>query len=33
VLNLRTGARSVAYGDPRPHGGGMELRFMPPTPT
>lgn len=25
VLNVRTGARSVAYGDP---GSGMELRFM-----
>ena len=30
VLNVRTGARSVAYGDPlASHGGGMELRFMP----
>ena len=30
VLNIRTGARSVAYGDPvADHGGGMELRFMP----
>ena len=30
VLNPRTGARSVAYGDPvAGHGGGMELRFMP----
>lgn len=30
VLNIRTGARSVAYGDPvAGHGGGMELRFMP----
>jgi len=30
VLNVRTGARSVAYGDPiAGHGGGMELRFMP----
>lgn len=30
VLNVRTGARSVAYGDPvTGHGGGMELRFMP----
>ena len=28
VLNVRTGARSVAYGDPASHGGGMELRFM-----
>ena len=30
VLNLRTGVRGVAYGDPvAGHGGGMELRFMP----
>lgn len=30
VLNLRTGARSVAYGDPvGGSGGGMELRFTP----
>ncbi len=28
VLNARTGARSVAYGDPSPHGGSLELRFM-----
>ena len=30
VLNVRTGARSVAYGDPSnaTSGGGMELRFM-----
>ena len=28
VLNVRTGQRSVAYGDPAPSGGGMELRFM-----
>lgn len=29
VLNTRTGARSVAYGDPTGlHGGSMELRFM-----
>jgi rod shape-determining protein MreC len=27
VLNVRTGARSVAYGDPA-NAGGMELRFM-----
>jgi rod shape-determining protein MreC len=27
VLNTRTGARSVAYGDPA-HGGSLELRFM-----
>lgn len=30
VFNPRTGARSVAYGDPSPsRNGGMELRFMP----
>ncbi|CAM3528631.1 rod shape-determining protein MreC [Paracidovorax anthurii] len=30
VMNVRTGARGVAYGDPViAHGGGMELRFMP----
>ncbi len=28
VLNVRTGARSVAYGDPGAGGSGMELRFM-----
>ena len=28
VLNTRTGARSVAYGDPVTQGGGLELRFM-----
>ena len=28
VLNVRTGARSVAYGDPSSSGSGMELRFM-----
>lgn len=29
VLNVRTGQRGVAYGDPvLSHGGGMELRFM-----
>ncbi|MBC5763401.1 rod shape-determining protein MreC [Ramlibacter albus] len=28
VLNTRTGARSVAYGDPAAHGGALELRFM-----
>jgi rod shape-determining protein MreC len=29
VLNTRTGARSVAYGDPTAsHGGALELRFM-----
>jgi rod shape-determining protein MreC len=28
VLNVRTGARSVAYGDPTVGASGMELRFM-----
>ncbi|WP_309678922.1 rod shape-determining protein MreC [Polaromonas sp.] len=28
VLNVRTGARSVAYGDPSTLGSGLELRFM-----
>ncbi|MDO9360503.1 MAG: rod shape-determining protein MreC [Polaromonas sp.] len=28
VLNTRTGARSVAYGEPTASGGGLELRFM-----
>lgn len=28
VLNTRTGARSVAYGEPSSHGGLLELRFM-----
>jgi rod shape-determining protein MreC len=28
VLNARTGARSVAYGDPSSHSGSLELRFM-----
>ena len=28
VLNTRTGARSVAYGDPSSHGGTLDLRFM-----
>ena len=28
VLNVRTGARSVAYGDPSTTGSGLELRFM-----
>ena len=28
VLNVRTGARSVAYGDPSEGGSGLELRFM-----
>lgn len=30
ILNVRTGARGVAYGDPvASHGGGMELRYVP----
>ena len=29
VLNTRTGARSVAFGDPATPGGSLELRFMP----
>lgn len=29
VLNVRTGARSLAYGNPLAHSGGMELRFTP----
>jgi rod shape-determining protein MreC len=28
VLNTRTGARSVAYGDPKSNDGPLELRFM-----
>lgn len=28
VLNTRTGARSVAYGNPSSHGDGLELRFI-----
>jgi len=28
VLNTRTGARSVVYGDPSNHGGTLELKFM-----
>jgi len=28
VMNTRTGARSVAYGDPTSYGGVLELRFM-----
>lgn len=28
VQNTRTGARSVAFGDPSAHSAGMELRFM-----
>lgn len=30
ILNVRTGARGVAYGDPvSNYGGGMELRYLP----
>jgi rod shape-determining protein MreC len=28
VLNSRTGQRSIAYGDPNPHGSYLELRHM-----
>jgi rod shape-determining protein MreC len=28
VLNARSGQRSIAYGDPNPHGNHLELRFM-----
>lgn len=28
VLNIRTGVRAVAFGDPELHGGGLELRYM-----
>lgn len=28
VLNTRTGARAVAFGDPSTHAGALELRFM-----
>lgn len=28
VQNMRTGARSLAFGDASAHGGGLELRFM-----
>ena len=28
VQNMRTGARSLAFGDANAHGGGLELRFM-----
>ena len=28
VLNTRTGARGVAFGDPASHGGALELRFI-----
>ena len=31
VVNARTGTRSVAYGDPSPHGGTLELRYMSAT--
>lgn len=31
VMNARTGTRSVAYGDPSPRGGMMELRYMSAT--
>lgn len=28
VLNIRTGVRAVAFGDPGLHGGALELRYM-----
>lgn len=28
VLNIRTGVRAVAFGNPELHGGGLELRYM-----
>lgn len=28
VLNVRTGVRAVAFGDPARHGGALELRYM-----
>ena len=28
VMNARAGTRNVAYGDPAPHGGTMELRYV-----
>lgn len=28
VLNIRSGERSVAFGEPSAYGGGLELRFM-----
>ena len=28
VMNMRTGTRGVAYGDPSPRGGMLELRYM-----
>lgn len=31
VMNARTGTRAVAYGDPSPRGGLMELRYMAAT--
>ncbi|VTU14134.1 rod shape-determining protein MreC [Variovorax sp. RA8] len=31
VQNVRTGARSVAFGDASAHGGGLELRFVAPS--
>ncbi len=31
VVNTRTGARSVAYGDPSASGGALELRYMSAT--
>lgn len=31
VQNVRTGVRSVAFGDASAHGGGLELRFIAPS--
>ena len=31
VLNTRNGTRSVAYGEPGPNGGVLELRYLPVT--
>jgi rod shape-determining protein MreC len=31
VMNVRTSTRGVAYGDPSPYGGMMELRYMSAT--
>jgi len=31
VMNARTGARGVAYGDPSPRGGMIDLRYTPVT--
>lgn len=28
IMNMRTGARGVVYGDPSPRGGMLELRYM-----